>query len=164
MPPLVSSVQVIQAALKGLQCCLSGGKWKFGGGEELGSVLASLKVPNFNTFPDFSIAVSFILFVTFPAQTLQDRSCCSNNLESCTCFLQRLMFQGTPGVSVEWPAVLYPAPLPQYEGLSAPKPAEPPKPSELPKDAAMPGKTSGVRQALICVGIRLSKDCFKISY
>ncbi|XP_070700331.1 HEAT repeat-containing protein 6 [Pempheris klunzingeri] len=89
---------VIQAALKGLQCCLSGGKWKFGGAEELGSVLASLK---------------------------------------------RLMFQGTPGVSVEWPAVLYPAPLPQYEGLSAPKPAEAPKPSESPKDTAIPGKTSG---------------------
>uniref|UniRef100_A0A671WP84 HEAT repeat-containing protein 6 n=1 Tax=Sparus aurata TaxID=8175 RepID=A0A671WP84_SPAAU len=70
---------VVQAALKGLQCCLSGGKWKFGGAEELGSVLASLK---------------------------------------------RLMFQGAPGVNVEWPAVLYPAPLPQYEGLSAPKPAE----------------------------------------
>ncbi|XP_070772847.1 HEAT repeat-containing protein 6 [Enoplosus armatus] len=89
---------VIQAALKGLQSCLSGGKWKFGGGEELGSVLASLK---------------------------------------------RLMFQGTPGVSVEWPAVLYPAPLPQYEGLSAPKPAEPAKPTLAPKDAAVPGKTSG---------------------
>uniref|UniRef100_A0A4W6D988 HEAT repeat-containing protein 6 n=1 Tax=Lates calcarifer TaxID=8187 RepID=A0A4W6D988_LATCA len=82
---------VIQAALKGLQCCLSGGKWKFNGGEELGSVLAILK---------------------------------------------RLMFQGAPGVSVEWPAVLYPAPLPQYEGLSAPKSAEPQKPSEPPKDAA----------------------------
>ncbi|XP_033490811.1 HEAT repeat-containing protein 6 [Epinephelus lanceolatus] len=88
---------VIQAALKGLQCCLSGGKWKFGGGEELGSVLAALK---------------------------------------------RLMFQGAPGVSVEWPAVLYPAPLPQYEGLPSSKPAEPTKP-EPAKDAAVPGKTSG---------------------
>ncbi|XP_059208401.1 HEAT repeat-containing protein 6 [Centropristis striata] len=89
---------VIQAALKGLQCCLSGGKWKFGGGEELGSVLAALK---------------------------------------------RLMFQGAPGVNVKWPTVLYPAPLPQYEGLPASKPAEPPKPSEPPKDATLPGKTSG---------------------
>lgn len=44
MPDLVSSVQVIQPALKGLQCCVSGGKWKFGGEEELGSVLAALKV------------------------------------------------------------------------------------------------------------------------
>ncbi|KAK5858496.1 hypothetical protein PBY51_002630 [Eleginops maclovinus] len=86
---------VIQAALKGLQTCLSGGKWKFVG-EELGSVLAALK---------------------------------------------RLMFQGTPGVSVEWPAVLYPANLPQYEGTSASKPVEPPKPSE-PKEAAVPGKAS----------------------
>ncbi|XP_047463986.1 HEAT repeat-containing protein 6 [Mugil cephalus] len=89
---------VIQAALKGLQCCLSGGKWKFGGGEELGSALAALK---------------------------------------------RLMFQGAPGVSVEWPAVLYPAPLPQYEGLSAPKPAESLKSPEPPKDATVPGKASG---------------------
>ncbi|XP_041658159.1 HEAT repeat-containing protein 6 [Cheilinus undulatus] len=89
---------VIQAALKGLQCCLSGGKWKFGGGEELGSVLALLK---------------------------------------------RLMFQGAPGVSVEWPAVLYPATLPQYEGLPAPKPSEPKKPTETPKDTTVPGKTSG---------------------
>lgn len=61
------------------------------------------------------------------------------------------MFQGAPGVSVEWPAVLYPAPLPQYEGLSTPKPAEPPKPSETPKDAAVPGKASGVRQSFILV-------------
>uniref|UniRef100_A0A667YHS1 HEAT repeat-containing protein 6 n=1 Tax=Myripristis murdjan TaxID=586833 RepID=A0A667YHS1_9TELE len=86
---------VIQAALKGLQWCLSSGKWRFGGGEELGSVLATIK---------------------------------------------RLMFQGAPGVSVEWPAVLYPAPLPQYEGLSAPKPPEPPK------EAATTSKASGVRQ------------------
>uniref|UniRef100_A0A8C4F4A8 HEAT repeat-containing protein 6 n=1 Tax=Dicentrarchus labrax TaxID=13489 RepID=A0A8C4F4A8_DICLA len=89
---------VIQAALKGLQCCLSGGKWKFGGGEELGSILASLK---------------------------------------------RLMFQGTPGVSVEWPAVLYPAPLPQYEGLPTSKPAEPPKPSEQSKDTNKKRKSKG---------------------
>ncbi|XP_034539751.1 HEAT repeat-containing protein 6 [Notolabrus celidotus] len=89
---------VIQAALKGLQCCLSGGKWKFGGGEELGSVLALLK---------------------------------------------RLMFQGAPGVSVEWPTVLYPAALPQYESLPVPKPADPQKPAEGPKDAAVAGKTSG---------------------
>uniref|UniRef100_A0A8D3CWF0 HEAT repeat-containing protein 6 n=1 Tax=Scophthalmus maximus TaxID=52904 RepID=A0A8D3CWF0_SCOMX len=86
---------VIQAALKGLQCCLSSGKWKFGGGEELGSVLATLK---------------------------------------------RLMFQAVPGVNVEWPSVLYPAPLPQYEGHSAPKPAEPQKPSGPPKDKKSRGK------------------------
>uniref|UniRef100_A0AAQ5ZSS1 HEAT repeat-containing protein 6 n=1 Tax=Amphiprion ocellaris TaxID=80972 RepID=A0AAQ5ZSS1_AMPOC len=91
---------VVQAALKGLQCCLSGGKWKFGGGEELGSVLAVLK---------------------------------------------RLMFQGAPGLSVDWPAVLYPAPLPQYEGLSAAKPAEPPKSSEPPKDTAVSGNFIGVK-------------------
>lgn len=60
-------------------------------------------------------------------------------------YLQRLMFQGAPGVSVVWPAVLYPAPLPQYEGLTTPKPAEPTKPTDPPKDAAAPGKTTGVR-------------------
>ncbi|KAK2828642.1 hypothetical protein Q5P01_019676 [Channa striata] len=88
---------VVQAALKGIQYCVSCGKWKFGGEEELGSVLAALK---------------------------------------------RLMFQGAPGVSVEWPAVLYPARLPQYEGVS-PKPAEPPKSSAAPKDSASPGKALG---------------------
>ena len=41
-------------------------------------------------------------------------------------------------MNVAWPAVLYPAPLPQYEGLSPPKPAEPQK------EAAAPGKASGV--------------------
>uniref|UniRef100_A0A8C2XIL6 HEAT repeat-containing protein 6 n=1 Tax=Cyclopterus lumpus TaxID=8103 RepID=A0A8C2XIL6_CYCLU len=107
---------VIQAALKGLQCCLSGGKWKFVG-EELGSALAALK---------------------------------------------RLMFQGTPGVNVEWPTVLYPAPLPQYEGLPAAKPAETPQSSEPPKDAAVSGKTSGVRQAFIYLGIHSNKGLLKI--
>ncbi|KAL6098627.1 heatr6 [Pungitius sinensis] len=99
-PPNIDELfycMVIQAALKGLQCCFSGGKWKFVG-EELGSVLAALK---------------------------------------------RLMFQGTPGVSVEWPTVLYPAPLPQYEGVSSPKLAELAKSSELPSEAPGSGKTSG---------------------
>uniref|UniRef100_A0A667Y1W1 HEAT repeat-containing protein 6 n=1 Tax=Myripristis murdjan TaxID=586833 RepID=A0A667Y1W1_9TELE len=103
---------VIQAALKGLQWCLSSGKWRFGGGEELGSVLATIK---------------------------------------------RLMFQGAPGVSVEWPAVLYPAPLPQYEGLSAPKPPEPPK------EAATTSKASGVRQAFLSLGINIGGFHLKIS-
>ncbi|KAM4726501.1 HEAT repeat-containing protein 6 isoform 2-T2 [Anableps anableps] len=89
---------VIQAALKGLQFCLSGGKWKFGAGEELGSVLAALK---------------------------------------------RLMFQGAPGLSVDWPEVIYPAPLSQYEGLSPPKPAESPKTVESSTEADKTGKASG---------------------
>ncbi|XP_077403143.1 HEAT repeat-containing protein 6 [Vanacampus margaritifer] len=88
---------VIQAALKGLHCCLLGGKWKSGSGEVVGSVLAALK---------------------------------------------RLMFQGTPGISVEWPAVLYPAPLPHYESPPARKPddADAPKPTESAKDGG--GKAS----------------------
>lgn len=56
MSAIVFIMQVIQAALKGLQYCLSGGKWKFGGGEELGSTLASLKVQNGCTFADFYIS------------------------------------------------------------------------------------------------------------
>lgn len=53
------------------------------------------------------------------------------------------MFHGTPGVGVEWPAVLYPSPLPQYEGQTTPKSAEPP--SDSSKDsAAVQGKTKGV--------------------
>lgn len=48
-------------------------------------------------------------------------------------------------MSVEWPAVLYPSPLPQYEGQTAPKPAETPNPTDLSKDsAAVEGKTTGV--------------------
>lgn len=70
-------------------------------------------------------------------------------MESCSCILQRLMFQGAPGVIVEWPAVLYPAPLPQYESLSAAKTAGSPKSLEPPKDVAVPGKASGVRRVLI---------------
>ena len=66
------------------------------------------------------------------------------------------MFQGAPGVNVEWPAVLYPAPLPQYEGLSAPKPAEAPKPSETQRDATGSGKNSGVRKASIIISICIS--------
>ncbi|CAB1316977.1 unnamed protein product, partial [Coregonus sp. 'balchen'] len=70
---------VIQGAVKGLQSSLCGGKWRFGGQEELGALLA------------------------------------------------RFMFHGCPGVCVEWPSVLYPAPLPQYETCSTPKPPEPPR-------------------------------------
>lgn len=56
------------------------------------------------------------------------------------------MFHGTPGVSVEWPAVLYPSPLPQYEGQTAPKLAEPPNPTDPSKDStAVEGKTTGVQ-------------------
>ncbi|XP_077051103.1 HEAT repeat-containing protein 6 isoform X2 [Siphateles boraxobius] len=36
--------------------------------------------------------------------------------------LKRFMFYGLPGISVEMPQVLYPAPLPQYETVSAAKP------------------------------------------
>uniref|UniRef100_A0A8C5DAR6 HEAT repeat-containing protein 6 n=1 Tax=Gouania willdenowi TaxID=441366 RepID=A0A8C5DAR6_GOUWI len=86
---------VIQSALKGLQYCFLGGKWKFGGEEELGTLLASVK---------------------------------------------RLMFQGLPAVSVEWPLVLYPALLPQYDAVATPNPLETPKPPEPSKDSTASGK------------------------
>lgn len=55
------------------------------------------------------------------------------------------MFHGTPGVIVDWPAVLYPSPLPQYEGQTAPNPAQPTNPSDSSKDsAAVQGKTTVV--------------------
>lgn len=84
---------------------------------------------------------------------------CSNKPGTCKCFLQRLMFQGAPGVSVDWPAVLYPAPLPQYEGL---KSTQPPTPAEPPKEAAVPGKVSGVRLpsfSLVSLIFKLTMKC-----
>lgn len=68
-----------------------------------------------------------------------------------TRFLQRLMFQGTPGVSAEWLPVLYPAPLPQYEGQTVLKPSESQTPSEKPKDGATAGRTSGVSYSENCL-------------
>uniref|UniRef100_A0A674NSF0 HEAT repeat-containing protein 6 n=1 Tax=Takifugu rubripes TaxID=31033 RepID=A0A674NSF0_TAKRU len=58
----------------------------------------------------------------------------AEELGSTLASLKRLMFHGTPGVGVEWPAVLYPSPLPQYEGQTTPKSAEPP--SDSSKDSA----------------------------
>lgn len=68
-----------------------------------------------------------------------------------TCVLQRLMFHGAPGVSVEWAAVLYPAPLPQYEAPATPKLPEPPN------EAAAPRKPSRVKkkEPLSFVGLGL---------
>lgn len=55
------------------------------------------------------------------------------------------MFQGTPGVSVEWPAVLYPAPLPQYECQVTPKALESASVSDkAAKEAAEPSKAAAV--------------------
>lgn len=48
------------------------------------------------------------------------------------------MFHGLPGISVEMPQVLYPAPLPQYETIPAPKP-------ESSQDATPQKKNTGVR-------------------
>uniref|UniRef100_A0A8C1S9U6 HEAT repeat-containing protein 6 n=1 Tax=Cyprinus carpio TaxID=7962 RepID=A0A8C1S9U6_CYPCA len=56
------------------------------------------------------------------------------------------MFYGLPGISVEMPQVLYPAPLPQYETIPAAKP-------ELSQDSAAQKKTAGVG------GQKLSYEC-----
>ncbi|KAM9788780.1 HEAT repeat-containing protein 6 [Neosynchiropus ocellatus] len=88
---------VVQAALKGLQYCLSGGKWKFVAADELGFLLAALK---------------------------------------------RLMFQGAPGVNVDWAAVLHPVPLPPYESR-----ADAPKPPPASKAAAGAGKPNKKRRS-----------------
>uniref|UniRef100_A0A673ILG5 HEAT repeat-containing protein 6 n=1 Tax=Sinocyclocheilus rhinocerous TaxID=307959 RepID=A0A673ILG5_9TELE len=53
--------------------------------------------------------------------------------------LKRFMFYGLPGISVEMPQVLYPAPLPQYETIPAAKP----EPSQ---DSAAQKKTAGSQQ------------------
>nr|XP_021497154.1 HEAT repeat-containing protein 6 [Meriones unguiculatus] len=39
--------------------------------------------------------------------------------------LKKAMFHGLPGLNIEMPAVLYPAPLPQYDGRSPAKPQQP---------------------------------------
>ncbi|XP_067231786.1 HEAT repeat-containing protein 6 [Chanodichthys erythropterus] len=49
--------------------------------------------------------------------------------------LKRFMFYGLPGISVEMPQVLYPAPLPQYETISTAKP-EPSQDSTVQKKTA----------------------------
>uniref|UniRef100_A0A672T420 HEAT repeat-containing protein 6 n=1 Tax=Sinocyclocheilus grahami TaxID=75366 RepID=A0A672T420_SINGR len=54
--------------------------------------------------------------------------------------LKRFMFYGLPGISVEMPQVLYPAPLPQYETIPAAKP----EPSQ---DSAAQKKTAGKRKS-----------------
>uniref|UniRef100_A0A8C1MXY6 HEAT repeat-containing protein 6 n=1 Tax=Cyprinus carpio TaxID=7962 RepID=A0A8C1MXY6_CYPCA len=56
------------------------------------------------------------------------------------------MFYGLPGISVEMPQVLYPAPLPQYETIPAAKP-------ELSQDSAAQKKTAGVG------GQKVSYEC-----
>lgn len=74
------------------------------------------------------------------------------------------MFQGAPGLSVDWPEVIYPAPLSQYESLSPPRPTEPPKPLESPKEADKTGKASGVRGALVLTDFSTYKGFFRIYY
>uniref|UniRef100_A0A671PAW9 HEAT repeat-containing protein 6 n=1 Tax=Sinocyclocheilus anshuiensis TaxID=1608454 RepID=A0A671PAW9_9TELE len=56
--------------------------------------------------------------------------------------LKRFMFYGLPGISVEMPQVLYPAPLPQYETIPAAKP-EPSQDSTAQKKTNKKRKSRG---------------------
>uniref|UniRef100_A0A8C1HDI4 HEAT repeat-containing protein 6 n=1 Tax=Cyprinus carpio carpio TaxID=630221 RepID=A0A8C1HDI4_CYPCA len=58
----------------------------------------------------------------------------TQDLGTLLALLKRFMFYGLPGISVEMPQVLYPAPLPQYETIPAAKP-------ELSQDSAAQKKT-----------------------
>ncbi|XP_067113394.1 HEAT repeat-containing protein 6 [Osmerus mordax] len=63
---------VIQGALKGLQCLLSGGKWKFGPGEDLGSLLAALKRLMFHGAPGVCVEWLSVLYpATLPQYEAQ---------------------------------------------------------------------------------------------
>uniref|UniRef100_A0AAZ3RMD0 HEAT repeat-containing protein 6 n=1 Tax=Oncorhynchus tshawytscha TaxID=74940 RepID=A0AAZ3RMD0_ONCTS len=77
------------------------------------------------------------IYIVFPAKPALMDTKSEPNLIVFMWLKSRLMFQGCPGVCVEWPSVLYPAPLPQYETCSTPKPPEPPQ--------NPPTQTSGVR-------------------
>ncbi|KAJ8347719.1 hypothetical protein SKAU_G00263080 [Synaphobranchus kaupii] len=57
-------------------------------------------------------------------------------LGSLLAVLKKFMFFGLPGMNLEMPAVLYPAPLPQYEGVPTTKP-------EPPRDTITQNKPSG---------------------
>uniref|UniRef100_A0A8C2KER2 HEAT repeat-containing protein 6 n=1 Tax=Cyprinus carpio TaxID=7962 RepID=A0A8C2KER2_CYPCA len=63
----------------------------------------------------------------------------TQDLGTLLALLKRFMFYGLPGISVEMPQVLYPAPLPQYETIPAAKP-------ELSQDSAAQKKTAGSQQ------------------
>ncbi|KAG9351606.1 hypothetical protein JZ751_022857 [Albula glossodonta] len=57
-------------------------------------------------------------------------------LGSLLAVLKKHMFFGMPGMNVEMPAVLYPAPLPQYEGIPATK-------TETPRDTPTQNRQAG---------------------
>ncbi|KAJ7997528.1 hypothetical protein DPEC_G00229950 [Dallia pectoralis] len=63
---------VIQGAVKGLQSSLSGGKWRFGGAEELGALLAVLKRFMFHGCPGLCVEW---LSVLYPAPLPQYETC-----------------------------------------------------------------------------------------
>uniref|UniRef100_A0A672T4C3 HEAT repeat-containing protein 6 n=1 Tax=Sinocyclocheilus grahami TaxID=75366 RepID=A0A672T4C3_SINGR len=70
--------------------------------------------------------------------------------------LKRFMFYGLPGISVEMPQVLYPAPLPQYETIPAAKP----EPSQ---DSAAQKKTAGRKKNLIILAWSLGSQSASVT-
>ncbi|XP_066551798.1 HEAT repeat-containing protein 6 [Amia ocellicauda] len=92
------------------------------------------------------LGVDDIIFCTLLANALKGVQCFLNGgkvkmgpdeqLGSLLAVLKKYMFYGLPGMTLEMPAVLYPAPLPQYEGTTAVKP-------ELPRDVQSTSKPTG---------------------
>lgn len=94
-----------------------------------GILLRTLQSPNLPNVED-------IIFCTVSTHLLQSalrgmqcflnggkwKAVPNQDLGTLLAVLKRYMFHGLPGISVEMPQVLYPAPLPQYETIPAPKP------------------------------------------
>ncbi|XP_056586118.1 HEAT repeat-containing protein 6 [Triplophysa dalaica] len=90
--------------------------------------------------------VEDIIFCTLLHSALRGMQCFLNggkwkavpnqDLGTLLAVFKRYMFHGLPGINVEMPPVLYPAPLPQYETLPAPKP-------ESSQDSTAQKKTTG---------------------
>ncbi|MEJ1272309.1 HEAT repeat containing 6 [Cricetulus griseus] len=66
--------------------------------------------------------------------------------------LKKVMFHGLPGLNIEMPAVLYPTPLPQYDGRSPAKPQQPepsaarPSANKKKKHKVKPKKPQGEKE------------------
>uniref|UniRef100_A0A3P8YRI8 HEAT repeat-containing protein 6 n=1 Tax=Esox lucius TaxID=8010 RepID=A0A3P8YRI8_ESOLU len=98
---------MVQGAVKGLQASLSGGKWRFGGSEELGALLAVLKRFMFHGCP--GVCVEW-LSVLYPAPLPQYETFCPLNLSICRGRkageeeeVEREVRPGPPGGGRTWP-------------------------------------------------------------
>uniref|UniRef100_A0AAY5L420 HEAT repeat-containing protein 6 n=1 Tax=Esox lucius TaxID=8010 RepID=A0AAY5L420_ESOLU len=93
---------MVQGAVKGLQASLSGGKWRFGGSEELGALLAVLKRFMFHGCP--GVCVEW-LSVLYPAPLPQYETFCPLNLSISgeEEEVEREVRPGPPGGGRTWP-------------------------------------------------------------